>query len=84
MMRRAYNVQANTAPGINTPAPATQWGGFSYGARDAARDYAGATLPGYDIVSGYMMAPGLWRFEGVCHAAGLAFTVGSINAEVAA
>ena len=59
-MNRRYMVSSANLPS------GERSGGFAYGARDAARDYARDTLPGFDVIpGGRIESPGLWRFEAV-------------------
>lgn len=72
MTTRSYTVSPWLAPGLPVPAAATQTGGVSFGALDAARQYAAAHLPGYDVIPHALEhAPGLWRVSAVNQAAQL-------------
>lgn len=73
MMRRTFTVVANVAPGMPKPPGKEVSGAFSFGALDAARNYATEHLPGYDVIpGGLQISIGQWRFEAVNNGANLA------------
>ena len=67
-MQRTYNIRASVAPSLPQPQPRAINGSFSFGAFNAAQDYAAKMLPGYEAMpGGRVESPYLWRFEAINH-----------------
>lgn len=64
---RRFTVAARCAPNMQAPEAAEISGGFSFGAFNAACEYARERLPAFDVVGGRLESFGacLWRFEAV-------------------